>query len=90
MFQTGGPIVEQATHFCDLSRFFAGEVELPSLNAIAVAGAGMPTISVTLLLTIFQVTHSPHFQIYLKPLMNLLLTLNIAFLAPLLLSGMFE
>lgn len=28
-----GPIVEQATHFCDLARFFAGEVDLSSVMA---------------------------------------------------------
>lgn len=28
-----GPIVEQATHFCDLSRYFGGEVRLPSIMA---------------------------------------------------------
>ncbi|KAF8587461.1 hypothetical protein K439DRAFT_1338061 [Ramaria rubella] len=28
-----GPIVEQATHFCDLSRYFGGEVLLPSVTA---------------------------------------------------------
>ncbi len=28
-----GPIVEQATHFCDLSRYFGGEVELESIMA---------------------------------------------------------
>ncbi|ORY27928.1 putative oxidoreductase C terminal-domain-containing protein [Naematelia encephala] len=29
----GGPIVEQATHFCDLSRYFGGEVDLDSVMA---------------------------------------------------------
>ena len=28
-----GPIVEQATHFCDLARYFAGEVDLSSVMA---------------------------------------------------------
>lgn len=28
-----GPIVEQATHFCDLSRYFAGEVDLDTVMA---------------------------------------------------------
>lgn len=28
-----GPIVEQATHFCDLSRYFGGEVDLDSVMA---------------------------------------------------------
>ncbi|KZT00427.1 uncharacterized protein LAESUDRAFT_816521 [Laetiporus sulphureus 93-53] len=30
---SGGPIVEQATHFCDLSRYFGGDVSLPSVTA---------------------------------------------------------
>lgn len=30
-----GPIVEQATHFCDLSRYFGGEVDLRSIMAHA-------------------------------------------------------
>lgn len=30
---TCGPIVEQATHFCDLSRYFGGEVDIPSVQA---------------------------------------------------------
>lgn len=30
---SGGPIVEQATHFCDLSRYFGGDVSLPSVSA---------------------------------------------------------
>lgn len=29
---SGGPIVEQATHFCDLIRFFGGEVDLNSIS----------------------------------------------------------
>lgn len=28
-----GPIVEQATHFCDLSRYFGGEVDLDTVMA---------------------------------------------------------
>ncbi|OSD07606.1 hypothetical protein PYCCODRAFT_1403293 [Trametes coccinea BRFM310] len=31
--RSGGPIVEQATHFCDLSRYFGGDVNLPSVVA---------------------------------------------------------
>ncbi|KAK0538830.1 hypothetical protein OC834_000282 [Tilletia horrida] len=31
--QTCGPIVEQATHFCDLSRYFGGEVDLSTVMA---------------------------------------------------------
>ncbi|KIJ22963.1 hypothetical protein M422DRAFT_196495 [Sphaerobolus stellatus SS14] len=30
---SGGPIIEQATHFCDLSRYFGGEVILDSVTA---------------------------------------------------------
>lgn len=30
-----GPIIEQATHFCDLSRFFGGDVDLDSILATA-------------------------------------------------------
>ena len=33
---TGGPIVEQATHFCDLARLFGGEVDLSSVQAVAI------------------------------------------------------
>ncbi|WFD07116.1 hypothetical protein MVES1_002473 [Malassezia vespertilionis] len=33
--QNPGPIVEQATHFCDLCRYFAGEVDLDSVSAHA-------------------------------------------------------
>lgn len=35
--QTGGPIVEQATHFCDLARLLGGEVDLASVQAVAIA-----------------------------------------------------
>lgn len=31
--QSGGPIVEQATHFCDLSRYFGGDVDIDSIKA---------------------------------------------------------
>lgn len=31
-----GPIVEQATHFCDLSRYFGGDVSLDSVQAHSV------------------------------------------------------
>jgi predicted dehydrogenase len=34
--QTGGPIVEQATHFCDLTRLLGGEVDLASVQAVAI------------------------------------------------------
>lgn len=32
----GGPIVEQATHFIDLMRYFAGEIAEESIKAVAV------------------------------------------------------
>ena len=28
-----GPIIEQGTHFCDLSRYFGGEVDISSVTA---------------------------------------------------------
>ena len=31
--QSLGPVIEQATHFCDLARYFGGEVELDSIMA---------------------------------------------------------
>ena len=31
--QSLGPVIEQATHFCDLARYFGGEVELDSVVA---------------------------------------------------------
>ncbi|KAK9311139.1 putative oxidoreductase C terminal-domain-containing protein [Lipomyces starkeyi] len=34
--QQGGPIIEQATHFCDLCRYIGGEVNLDSIKATAV------------------------------------------------------
>lgn len=33
---SGGPIVEQATHFCDLARLLAGEVTLASVQAVRI------------------------------------------------------
>jgi len=35
--RSGGPIIEQATHFCDLSRLLAGEVDISSVNALSVS-----------------------------------------------------
>lgn len=26
-----GPVIEQGTHFCDLSRYFGGDVDIPSV-----------------------------------------------------------
>jgi len=34
--RSGGPIVEQATHFCDLARFLGGEIDLDSVRAISI------------------------------------------------------
>jgi predicted dehydrogenase len=34
---SGGPIVEQATHFCDLARLLGGEVDLSSIQAVTIA-----------------------------------------------------
>lgn len=34
--QSGGPIVEQATHFCDLARLLAGDVDLASVQAVRI------------------------------------------------------
>ncbi|CAA7271756.1 unnamed protein product [Cyclocybe aegerita] len=31
--KSAGPIIEQGTHFCDLSRYFGGEVEISSVQA---------------------------------------------------------
>jgi len=30
---SAGPIIEQGTHFCDLSRYFGGEVDISTVNA---------------------------------------------------------
>ena len=30
---SAGPVVEQGTHFCDLSRYFGGEVDISSVTA---------------------------------------------------------
>ncbi|KAH9851639.1 putative oxidoreductase C terminal-domain-containing protein [Lenzites betulinus] len=39
---SGGPIIEQATHFCDLSRYFGGDVYLPSVVAHTVQAHELP------------------------------------------------
>ncbi|KAI0341581.1 hypothetical protein BDW22DRAFT_249477 [Trametopsis cervina] len=31
--KSAGPIIEQGTHFCDLSRYFGGDVEIPTVSA---------------------------------------------------------
>jgi len=30
---SAGPIIEQGTHFCDLSRYFGGDVDISSVSA---------------------------------------------------------
>jgi len=37
--RTGGAVVEQATHFCDLARHLGGEVDLSSVRAVRIAAA---------------------------------------------------
>ncbi len=37
--QSGGPIVEQATHFVDLARYLCGEANLETVQAVAIAAA---------------------------------------------------
>jgi len=32
---SGGPVLEQGTHFCDLLRYFGGDVDLHTVNAVA-------------------------------------------------------
>jgi predicted dehydrogenase len=34
--RSGGPIVEQGTHFCDLARFLGGDVDLDTLQAMSI------------------------------------------------------
>jgi predicted dehydrogenase len=34
--RSGGPIVEQATHFCDLARYLVGDVRLNSVHALSI------------------------------------------------------
>ena len=41
--QSGGPIIEQATHFCDLVRYIGGEVDLKSVTGYAVPSSTTPT-----------------------------------------------
>lgn len=36
---SGGPIIEQATHFCDLARLLGGQVDLGSIQAMEVSAA---------------------------------------------------
>ncbi len=41
--KSGGPIVEQATHFCDLLRYFGGDVVSSTVRAVAVGPSDTPT-----------------------------------------------
>ncbi len=36
---SGGPIVEQATHFVDLARYFVGDVDMESVKALSIGGS---------------------------------------------------
>jgi predicted dehydrogenase len=38
--RSGGPIIEQATHFCDLARLLCGEVDLSSVSAVGIPQDG--------------------------------------------------
>lgn len=40
---SGGPIVEQATHLCDLLRYFGGEVDFSQLTGIAIPASDDPS-----------------------------------------------
>lgn len=33
---SGGPVVEQGTHFCDLARYFGGEVDIDTVSTVKV------------------------------------------------------
>jgi len=35
--RSGGPIVEQGTHFCDLCRYFGGEIDLDTVQSVSVS-----------------------------------------------------
>ena len=37
--KSGGPIVEQATHFCDLMRYIVGEVRVDTISSLAIAAS---------------------------------------------------
>ena len=41
--ESGGPIIEQATHFCDLLRYFGGEVDYSQLTSLVVPASDDPT-----------------------------------------------
>jgi len=36
---SGGPIIEQGTHFCDLVRYFGGEIDLDTVSSVCVGPA---------------------------------------------------
>ena len=42
MSKSGGPIVEQGTHFCDLVRYFGGEVVFDSITGVSVPPPASP------------------------------------------------
>lgn len=33
VYSSAGPVIEQGTHFCDLSRYFGGEVDISTVRA---------------------------------------------------------
>ena len=42
--KSGGPIVEQATHLCDLLRYFGGEVDFAQLTGLSIAANDDPSL----------------------------------------------
>lgn len=40
--QSGGPIVEQGTHFCDLLRYLGGEVRKETITAVSAKASDEP------------------------------------------------
>eukprot|EP01129_Flabellula_baltica_P000773 TRINITY_DN1072_c0_g1_i2.p2 TRINITY_DN1072_c0_g1~~TRINITY_DN1072_c0_g1_i2.p2 ORF type:complete len:284 (+),score=70.88 TRINITY_DN1072_c0_g1_i2:25-852(+) len=40
--RSGGPVIEQGTHFCDLHRYLGGDVDIDSVQAVAVSPLTKP------------------------------------------------
>lgn len=59
--RSGGPIVEQATHFCDLVRYIAGEVEWSSVKGCSIPASDAPASAgyLSALPTVVQETAIP-------------------------------